>query len=133
MVAMIGIMTPDGTLIEANRNAPEVANLKPEDVLGKPFEECYWWSWSAEAQKHLHKAIERVAAGKNSRYDAVIRVGESEFRTIDFMLSAMFDSEGHISFLIPSAIDITEFKLFSGMFKRVGYERFDDFYQRWLR
>ncbi len=110
MVAMIGMMTPDGVLIEANRTALEAANLKSEDVLGKPFEECYWWAWSPEVQKRLRAAIERAAAGEGSRYDEVIRVGDGEFKTIDFMVSPMFDSDGRISYLIPSATDISDRK-----------------------
>jgi len=89
MIALIGVMTPDGVLIEANRTALEVANLRREDVLFKPFEECYWWAWSPEVQKRLRKAIDQVAAGQAIRYDAVIRVGENAFITIDFMLSPM--------------------------------------------
>jgi PAS domain-containing protein len=42
----VGLMTPEGTLIEANRPALEIAGLKPEDVLGKPFEEIYWRAYS---------------------------------------------------------------------------------------
>jgi len=41
---LVGLMTPEGTLIDANRPALEIAGLKPEDVSGKPFEETYWWS-----------------------------------------------------------------------------------------
>jgi PAS domain-containing protein len=40
----VGLMTPQGILIEANRPALAAAGLKPEDVLGKPFEETYWWA-----------------------------------------------------------------------------------------
>src|SRR5215211_910711 len=35
----VGLMTPDGVLIEANRPALAAAGLRPEDVLGKPFED----------------------------------------------------------------------------------------------
>ncbi|MFZ0132850.1 MAG: response regulator [Desulfobacterales bacterium] len=110
MVAMIGLMTPDGILVEANRTALETANLKPHDVLGKPFEECYWWSWSSEVQQRLRAAIEEAAAGQGSRFDEVIRVGDGRFLTIDFMLSPMVDADGRVSYLIPSATDITDRK-----------------------
>jgi PAS domain S-box-containing protein len=109
MVAMIGVLTPDGTLIEANRTALEVANLRIEDVKGKPFEECYWWSWSEEVQKRLKEAILKAAAGQVIRYDETIRVGDGKFRIIDFMLSATMEN-GHVKYLIPSATDITERK-----------------------
>jgi PAS domain S-box-containing protein len=110
LVAMVGVLTPDGIVIEANRTALKAADLKIEDVKGKPFEECYWWSWSTEVQKSLRKAIQRAAAGKFSCYNEVIRVGEGKFRTIEFMLYPVFDPDGHVSYLIPSANDITERK-----------------------
>ena len=110
MVAMIGLMTPDGILIEANRNALEVADLEPQDVINKPFESCYWWSWSAGEQKRLRDAIGRAAHGQGSRYDAVIRAAQGQLRTIDFMLSPIFDSDGRVTYLVPSASDITDRK-----------------------
>ena len=110
MVAMVGVMTPDGTLVELNQAALKSANLQRSDVLFKPFEECYWWSWSPNVQKRLRKAIDQAAAGQASRYDAVIRVGEGAFSTIDFMLSPMLGADGRVEYLIPSAIDITERK-----------------------
>jgi PAS domain S-box-containing protein len=109
MVAMIGVLAPDGTLLKANRTSLEAANLKIEDVKGKFFEECYWWAWSTEVQKRLRQAIEKAATGQIIRYDEVIRVGEGKFTTIDFMLSPIKEN-GRITFLIPSATDITERK-----------------------
>jgi PAS domain S-box-containing protein len=109
MVALIGVLTPDGTLIEANSTALEVADLKIEDVRGKLFEDCYWWSWSEEVQIRLREAIRKAAAGQVIRYDEMIRVGEGKFRIIDFMLSATME-KGHVKYLIPSATDITERK-----------------------
>jgi PAS domain S-box-containing protein len=110
MIAMIGLMTPGGILIEANRTALKVANLQQQDVFGLPLEESYWWSWSSEEQERLRQAIRKAAAGIPSRYDALLRIGEVEFRTIDFMLSPMFGDDGRVAYLIPSAIDITERK-----------------------
>jgi PAS domain S-box-containing protein len=110
MVAMIGLMTPDGTLIEANQTALEMANLKSEDVTGKLFEQCFWWNWSLDEQTRLRDAIKRAGRGQSSRYDAVIRAGDVEFRDIDFMLSPMRGAGGHVTYLIASATDITERK-----------------------
>jgi len=105
---LIGLMTPDGTLIEANKTALEVAGLKPEDVLGKPFEETYWWSYSEPIKQELRKAIRRAKKGESSRYDVVVRVGEDRFITIDFCLQPLFDEAGRVTYMVPSATDITE-------------------------
>lgn len=103
----VGLMTTDGTLIEANRPALEIAGLKPEQVLEKPFEETYWWSYSEPVKQQLRGAILRAARGEPSRYDVVVRVGENRFMTVDFSLQPLLDEAGRIVYLIPSGVDIT--------------------------
>jgi PAS domain S-box-containing protein len=107
---LVGLMTPDGTLIEANRPALKIAGLKPEDVLGKPFEETYWWSYSESLKQQLRDTIRRAARGEICRYDVAVRVGENRFITIDFCLQPLVDERGRVLYLIPSAVDITERK-----------------------
>lgn len=106
----VGLMMPDGTLIEANRSALTAAGLKPEDVLGKPFEETYWWAYSPEVQHQLRQAITRAAYGEASRYDVEARAAEDQFITLDFSLQPLRDETGAVVFLIPSANVITERK-----------------------
>ncbi len=108
LFAFVGVMTLDGTLIEANRPALEAAAIEREDVLGKPFENTYWWSHSPEVQARLRRAIERAATGETVRYDETIRMAGTTFAVIDFMLAPMRDAEGCITHLVPSAIDVTE-------------------------
>jgi len=106
----VGLMTPDGILIEANRPALATAGLKPEDVLGKPFEETYWWAYSPEVQRQLREAITRAARGEASRYDAKVRAAENHLIDIDFSLQPLRDETGEVVFLVPSASIITERK-----------------------
>ncbi len=110
VVAFVGVLKPDGTLIEANRPALEAAGLRADQVLDRPFEDTYWWEYSPEIQQQLRDAIKRAAQGEVSRYDVQVRVGDNHFMVIDFMLAPMTDDSGHITHLIPSATDITERK-----------------------
>ena len=110
LIAFVGVMTPTGILVEANRPALEAASLKPQDVLGKPFEETFWWSYSPSVQAELRRAIECAARGDRVRYDVVIRTGEDRFMTIDFMIAPLVDAHGKVTHLIPSAFDITSRK-----------------------
>jgi len=107
---LVGLMTTDGTLIQANQPALKIAGLKPEDVLGKSLEETYWLSYSESVKQRIRDAIHRAKRGEICRYDEVIRVGENRFITIDFCLRPLFDDTGRIIYLIPSAVDITERK-----------------------
>ena len=103
----VGLLTPDGTLIEANHTALAAASLRLEDVLGKPFEDTYWWSYSPAVQAQLRAAIHRASQGERVRYDVVVRVGNDDYITIDFRLVPLFGPQGQVQFLIPSAMDIT--------------------------
>jgi PAS domain S-box-containing protein len=110
LFSFVGVMTPDGVLIEANRTALVAASLQPEDVLGKPFDQTYWWSYSTEIQTQLQEAIQQAAQGNIVRYDVQVRLGKDQFIIIDFALVPLFDIEGQVEYLIPSGIDITERK-----------------------
>ncbi|MDX2137305.1 MAG: ATP-binding protein [Chloroflexota bacterium] len=106
--ALAGMVMPDGTLVEANQGALDLANLKREDVIGKPFDQTYWWAYDPALQMQLRDAISRAMQGEMVRYDAVVRTGEERFATIDFFLSPIRDANGKITALLPSAVDITE-------------------------
>jgi PAS domain S-box-containing protein len=110
LFSFVGVVTREGVLTEANRTALEAAELSTEDVIGKPFDTCYWWAHSAEAQAQLRAAIEKAATGEMVRYDADIRVKDGQIITIDFTLVPVFDDCDQVEYLILSGIDITERK-----------------------
>lgn len=108
LFAFVGVLTPDGTLVEANRAALEAAGLRAGDAIGLPFEQTYWWSYSPGVRARLRAAITRAARGEPSRFDAVNRVAADQFITVDFMLAPLSDGGGRVTHLVASAVDITE-------------------------
>tara|TARA_R110002096_G_scaffold164099_9_gene331803 strand:+ start:2067 stop:4967 length:2901 start_codon:yes stop_codon:yes gene_type:complete len=105
-----GMLTPDGTVIEANEAPLEVAGIKMEDVYGKKFWDCFWWNYSKEVQDQLREICERAARGELIRCDLVARVAGDGRMPIDFQISPFFNDRGEITYLVPSAVDITERK-----------------------
>src|SRR5208337_424622 len=108
LFTFVGVLTPDGTLIEANKAPLEAAALSPEDVLGKVLWDTYWFNHSPEVQEQLRAAIDRANRGEPSRYDVDVRMAGGVMMTIDFMLVPLRDEAGQIQFLISSAVDISE-------------------------
>ncbi len=106
----MGLLTTDGTVIEASLSALAAAGLQAADVLGKPVELTYWWSYSEPVQQQLRAAIERAVQGEGSRYDVQVRVGENQFIILDFSLQPLREESGKIEFLVASANVITERK-----------------------
>ena len=104
-----GLLTPDGTLVEANDTALQFGGLAREEVVGTPFWETHWWQTGPEARRKLRGAIERAATGKFVRYEAEVQ-GVDETRTIDFSIRPITDADGSVTMLIPEGRDITDRK-----------------------
>jgi PAS domain S-box-containing protein len=107
LFVFVGVVTPDGTLVETNRAALEASGVEAGDVVGRPFDEAPPWSWSPQARQQLREAIARAAAGEASRCDVQIMLRDGVLHPVDFMLAPLRDDQGTITHLIPSAIDIT--------------------------
>lgn len=106
----IGLMTPDGTLLEANRTALEAGGLRAENVIGKPFWECDWWTLTEQTGQELRTAIGRAASGELVRYDVNVRGAEGQVITIDLSIKPIRDETGRVVLLIPEGRDITDLK-----------------------
>ncbi len=107
LFTFVGVLAPDGTLLEANRVPLEAAGLTIADVRGLLFWDCPWWGHDPEMRARARDACEKAAAGVSSRFDAVVRMaGDSRMR-IDFQIAPLRDAQGRITHLIPSAIDVT--------------------------
>lgn len=109
-VALIGVMQPDGTLIEANKPALAAGGLSRADVIGKKFWDCFWWSHDPVIMAELQAAITLAATGEEQRYDTVIRMVDGALMPIDFMLSPVLDDDGNVELLVPSGLDISDRK-----------------------
>jgi PAS domain S-box-containing protein len=109
-LAFIGLLHPDGTLIDANAPALAAGGLGREDVVGRKFWDCYWWSHDPAVMDRLRAAVERAAQGSIVRYDELVRMQGDTRMTIDFMLSPVLGEDGSVQMLVPSGFDISERK-----------------------
>ncbi len=107
LFSFVGFLDRDGVLRDANRTALEAGGLAERDVLGKPFDETFWWSHDPAVQQRLRAAIERGQRGETSRYDDVVRLKGDRLVTIDFQLVPMFDRD-EVSGMTVSGLDITD-------------------------
>jgi PAS domain S-box-containing protein len=110
LFVFIGVLDPNGVLLQANRPPLDAAELRLEDVVGKKFWDCYWWNYSTVVQHQLRNAIHQTAGGLPHRCDAEIRLAGDRRITIDFMLAPMRGPAGAIEYVIASAVDISERK-----------------------
>ena len=106
MYAFVGVLEPDGTLVEANAAPLERGGLSREDVIGRKFWDCGWWSYDPHVRQMLQESIERAAKGEVVRYDTVVRLANDSRATIDLMLQPVMEN-GNLRYIIPSGVDVT--------------------------
>ena len=104
----IGLLRPDGTVLEINQAALEFGGLKLDDIRGRFYWDTRWWSLSAEIQSQLKTAVAQAAAGQFVRYEVNVQGKDDRVMTIDFSLNPIKDETGQVVLLLPEGRDITE-------------------------
>ena len=110
MFQFIGVLTPEGIVLQANQTALEFGGLALEDVVDKPFWEAKWWTISEATQLQLKRAIARAAKGEFVRYEVDVLGAEERVATIDFSLKPVLDEAGKVVQLIPEGREISKLK-----------------------
>ena len=116
----VGLLTPEGVVLEANRAAFEATGTTPEQVLGRRFDELPQWTYSDAVLKQVRAALRDASLGRMSRYDVRIRTASGEFIDVDFSLAPVIDENGRVTFLVPSGVLITERKKAERSVRRIN-------------
>ena len=106
----LGLLGPDGTLLEANQTALDYIGVPMAHVIGQPFWQTPWWSDSPEQQERLKAAIEEASRGNFIRFEAQHRNPAGEIDTIDFSLRPLCNEARRVTLIIAEGRRITERK-----------------------
>ncbi|MEH1949276.1 MAG: PAS domain S-box protein [Nostoc sp.] len=110
-IQFIGLLQPNGIVLEANQTALDFAGINREEVVGKRFWEAKWWTNSLNTQEQLKTAIAAAANGESIRYEIDIVGRDGQAIAIDFSLRPILDETGRVTLLISEGRDITEYKV----------------------
>jgi PAS domain S-box-containing protein len=102
---LIGLVSTDGIMLEANETALKFGDVKPEDIIGKPLWECHWCILNPEVFK---KGIDTAAKGDFFQQDVEILGRNNQKAWINFTAKPVFNGHGEVAFIIPEGHDITE-------------------------
>ena len=108
---LIGLLTLDGILLEANATSLKMIDAKPSEVVGKYFWDTPWWSHSTEYQEKLKTGIAKAAKGEYIRFEATHQDAYGTPNYMDFSITPVKDIHGQVKFLIPEGRNITDLKI----------------------
>ncbi len=106
----IGILNPEGVILDCNRASLEFAGNTREDVIGKFFWDTPWFTNTPGMPDFIRTAVQRAAAGSESRTETALVRPNGETMHFDFSLTPVFDSDGHVIYLVPEGRDISNLK-----------------------
>lgn len=104
----IGLLSPDGLLLQANPAALNAAGVAMKDVLGEPFWETPWWNDDPKKQLQLKQAIEKVQSGGLVTFETNHRGPEGQLLHVEFSMQGVVSETGKPLLLIAEGRDITE-------------------------
>ena len=106
---LMGLLSPEGIVLEANQTALDFAGAPREAIVGRPLWETPWWRQSPDphASDRLRSAIAEAAAGTAVHYEVEVRAAEERVALIDLSIRPVRNSSNAIVLLLPEGRDIT--------------------------
>ena len=105
----IGLLSADGTLLEANRASLEFGSSARDDVVGKPFWDTVWFAHTPGAPAAVREAVAKAAKGEFVRWpEALIRRPTGEETAFDISFHPVRDEHGRVTLIVPEGRNVTE-------------------------
>lgn len=108
---LAGVMTPDGRVFEVHADCLSVCGYAEEEVRGKLFWQCPWWSSSSSVKERVEAAAKEAARGNLFRGEFSCHIADGSERTVDLVLHPIKDQHGKIQSIAVTGTDITDRKL----------------------
>ncbi|WP_436343772.1 PAS domain-containing sensor histidine kinase [Natronorubrum sp. FCH18a] len=107
---LVGLLEPDGTVLDINGTAMEYIDADLEDVTGEPFWETPWWGEDETVQPNVKEWTERAAAGEYVEFEADLTRPNGDQYTLSGVFRPVTNDDGEVVSIIVSDRDITERK-----------------------
>ncbi|RKD93253.1 PAS domain S-box protein [Halopiger aswanensis] len=104
---LVGLLEPDGTVIDINGTAMEYVAADLEDVTGEPFWETPWWGEGDDVRDDVREWTERAAAGEYVTFEADLTRPSGEQYTLEGAFRPVTDDDGNVTSVIVSDRDVT--------------------------
>jgi PAS domain S-box-containing protein len=106
----IGLIKPDGTLIEANMTALKFGGMQAEEAIGHLFWEVPGWSFSLTTRQLLKELTAKAAKGEFVRCEVELTGASNRLIVIDFSLMPIRNEHNEVIMLIPEGRDISQLR-----------------------
>ncbi|MDY6938480.1 MAG: PAS domain S-box protein [Cyanobacteriota bacterium] len=121
------LLTPEGTLLEANETALIFRGVSEESVVGRVFWETPWWPSGDRVCQQLQDAIATSIRATSVRetptpQEIDILDANDAAATIEFSLKPLYDEAGEVKLLVAQGCNVTQRKVTDLALRRLNLE-----------
>ncbi|MDC0584773.1 PAS domain S-box protein [Bacteroidales bacterium] len=106
----IGLLLPDGKMVNANESSLRYIGMGMKEVYGKYFWDTPWWKHDLRLQHALKENIKKSIEGQDVNFMASLIDCNGKIRILDFSFKPIREKDGNLLFIIPEGKDITSLK-----------------------
>lgn len=104
---LLGLIAPDGRLLEVNRRALELIGARKADVVGRLFWETGWWTHETTLAERVRQAVLAAAGGVPQRFEVTHLSQAGDVVIVDFSARPVADAAGAIEYVLVEGWDVT--------------------------
>ena len=108
MQEFVGLLSPEGMLLQANPAALAVIGAQPENVVGKPYWDTPWWYDDPNKQLQIKQALEQAREKGQADFSTSFAAQDGRTLYVDFSVQAVFGENAEVLLYIAEGRDITE-------------------------
>lgn len=103
----IGLLTPEGRVLEVNRAALDLVGAVRADVVDQPFWLTPWWTHDAAQADRLRAALSAAASGRSEAFEATHVAADGAVVVVDFSVRPVAGDGGTVVYLVAEGKDVT--------------------------
>jgi len=114
----------DGSVLEANRAAAELAGTSVDALQGQIFSALPWWPDAdggvIRTRALVQERVDRARSGDSSRFEVELRGAHNRRAVVDFSLKPIVDHVGDVVQVLAEGRDLTERKRAEASLREIG-------------
>jgi len=107
-VQLMAVLDTDGNILSINQTALAMVGMKSSELIGKPFCEGPWWSWSEHMMQFIRDAVIKTNKGEHIKEDVIHYDIEGKEQYVEFSMNPIYNKKGHIEYLAANGKNITD-------------------------
>lgn len=107
---LVGMLDPDGTVLDINETAMGYIDTDIEAITGEPFWETPWFAGDETVKQEVRESIDQAAAGEYVDFELDLSASVDDHLFVSGMFRPVTDADGEVVSLLISDRDITDQK-----------------------